>query len=66
MHDVVAAIEVIASEGLARATTRRIAEAADAPLGSLHYCFRSKDELIESVLARAASTISFGTACNAV
>jgi AcrR family transcriptional regulator len=52
-----AAIEVIASEGLARATTRRIAEAADAPLGSLHYCFRSKDELIESVLARAASTM---------
>jgi AcrR family transcriptional regulator len=52
-----AAVEVIASEGLARATTRRIAERADAPLGSLHYCFRNKDELIESVLARAVATM---------
>ena len=53
-----AAIEVIAAEGLAKATTRRIAERADAPLGALHYCFRNKRELILLVADRAASTIS--------
>jgi AcrR family transcriptional regulator len=52
-----AAVEVIADEGLSRATTRRIAERADAPLGALHYCFRNKDELMELVLQRGAVTL---------
>lgn len=53
-----AAIDVIAREGLARATTRRIAERADAPLGALHYCFRNKDELIQLVADRGAQELS--------
>ncbi|MCG2621375.1 TetR/AcrR family transcriptional regulator [Arthrobacter sp. I2-34] len=44
-----AAARVIAHDGLAAATTRRIAAEADAPLASLHYCFRSKDELLQEV-----------------
>lgn len=44
-----AAARVIAQDGLASATTRRIASEADAPLAALHYCFRSKDELLEEV-----------------
>src|ERR1700754_1929840 len=52
-----AAVEVIASEGLAKTTTRRIAETADAPLGALHYCFRNKDELMALVLERGATTL---------
>ena len=44
-----AAIQVIAREGVAKATTRRIAEAADAPAAALHYCFSSKDELFQAV-----------------
>ena len=44
-----AAAKVIADEGMERATTRRIAEAAGAPLASLHYCFRGKDELFDVV-----------------
>ena len=44
-----AAARVIAQEGLAAATTRRIAAEADAPLAALHYCFRSKDELLDEV-----------------
>ena len=44
-----AAIQVIAREGVAKATTRRIAEAADAPAAALHYCFSSKDELFRAV-----------------
>jgi len=44
-----AATKVIRTHGVVKATTRRIAEAAGAPLGSLHYCFRSKEELFEEV-----------------
>lgn len=52
-----AAIEVIATEGLARATTRRIAERADAPLGALHYCFRNKEELMQVVAEHGATEL---------
>jgi AcrR family transcriptional regulator len=52
-----AAIEVIATEGLPRATTRRIAERADATLGSLNHCFRGKDELMRVVLERGIATM---------
>lgn len=43
-------MHVIREEGLTRTTTRRIAAQANASLGSLHYCFRNKDEVIEGVL----------------
>lgn len=52
-----AAIDVIASEGLARLTTRRIAERADAPLGSLHYCFRNKAELLQLIAERGSQKL---------
>ncbi|UDH01195.1 TetR/AcrR family transcriptional regulator [Rhodococcus opacus] len=44
-----AAAKIIREEGLSKATTRRIAQEAKAPLGSLHYCFRDKEELFEAV-----------------
>ena len=44
-----AAARVIAAEGIVAATTRRIAAEADAPLAALHYCFRSKDDLLNEV-----------------
>jgi len=47
---VAAAARVIRKHGLAKATTRRIADEAGAPLASLHYCFRGKDELYEMVM----------------
>jgi AcrR family transcriptional regulator len=56
-HILDAAVEVIAAEGLARATTRRIAEQAESPLGALHYCFRNKDELMALVLERGRNTL---------
>ncbi|TDD21919.1 TetR/AcrR family transcriptional regulator [Nonomuraea diastatica] len=52
-----AAVRVIATEGLARATTRRIAEQAGVPLGTLHYCFRNKDELNLLILGRGRATM---------
>ena len=52
-----AAVEVLASEGLERLTTRRIAERAEAPLGALHYCFRNKDELTALVADRGAEML---------
>ncbi|MCV7060819.1 TetR family transcriptional regulator [Mycolicibacterium vaccae] len=47
---VAAATRVIREHGLSKATTRRIADEAGAPLASLHYCFRGKDELYEMVM----------------
>jgi AcrR family transcriptional regulator len=44
-----ATVKVIAEHGVANATTRRIAAAAGCPLASLHYVFRTKDELFYAV-----------------
>lgn len=41
---------MVAREGVAAATTRRIAEEAGLPLGLVHYWFASKDELLEEVV----------------
>ncbi|MGW3765780.1 TetR/AcrR family transcriptional regulator [Streptomyces sp. NPDC005131] len=46
-----AAVDVMAREGLERATTRRIAEQAGAPQGAVHYAFRDKNELLSAVIA---------------
>lgn len=40
---------MIAEYGVANATTRRIAAAANSPLASLHYVFHTKDELFDAV-----------------
>jgi AcrR family transcriptional regulator len=47
-----ATIDVIAVHGVDGATTRRIAEAAGAPLASIHYTFGSKEELVASAVDR--------------
>ena len=44
-----ATVRVIAEHGVANATTRRIAAAAGCPLASLHYVFKTKDELFYAV-----------------
>ena len=44
-----ATVKVIAEHGVANATTRRIAAEAGCPLASLHYVFRTKDELFYAV-----------------
>ncbi|MBA3418687.1 MAG: TetR family transcriptional regulator [Geodermatophilaceae bacterium] len=45
-----AAIRVAERDGIAATTTRRIAAEAGASLASVHYCFRSKQELLQEVL----------------
>ena len=45
-----AAIRVMTRDGVARATTRAIAQEADMPLGVFHYAFRSKQELMAMVV----------------
>ncbi|WP_326794452.1 TetR/AcrR family transcriptional regulator [Streptomyces sp. NBC_01808] len=52
-----AAVEVMATEGIEGATTRKIAERAGAPLGAIHYCFRNKEELIHLVMDRGAAML---------
>ncbi len=49
-----AAVRVIALHGVDGATTRRIADAANAPLATLHYCFASKEELFSEVFRHVA------------
>jgi AcrR family transcriptional regulator len=44
-----AAVEVIATHGIEGATTRRIAEQANANLAMLHYCYDSKEDLLGEV-----------------
>jgi len=46
---VAAARRIMAQEGFEAATTRAIAREAAVPLGIVHYCFHSKDELLEAV-----------------
>lgn len=53
-----AAIRVISSQGLAGATTRRIAEEAGASLATLHYCFESKVDLIAAAWAERAQRVA--------
>src|SRR5438309_2141167 len=47
---VTAAARVIARDGIAQTTTRAIAAEAGMPRGSFHYCFRSKDELLQELV----------------
>ncbi|HEY1973805.1 MAG TPA: TetR/AcrR family transcriptional regulator [Pseudonocardia sp.] len=47
---IAAASRVISREGVAGATTRRIAEEAGAPLAMLHYSFRNKEDLFAAVI----------------
>ena len=44
-----AAVEVIATHGIDGATTRRIADQAQANLAMLHYCYDSKEDLFADV-----------------
>ncbi|MFO7776817.1 MAG: TetR family transcriptional regulator [Nitriliruptoraceae bacterium] len=52
-----AAVEVIAEQGLPRATTRAITDRAGLALGAFHYVFASKDELLEAVIHRVVGDI---------
>ncbi|NBM17436.1 TetR/AcrR family transcriptional regulator [Streptomyces sp. GC420] len=45
-----AAVAVVERDGVAAATTRRIAEEAGLPLGTVHYWFADKDDLIQAVI----------------
>ena len=51
-----AAVEVIATHGIDGATTRRIAEQANANLAMLHYCYDSKEALFSDVYEYVSGT----------
>lgn len=53
-----AALDVIVEHGVAGATHRRIAEAADVPLGSMTYHFAGIDDLLRSAFEQVAETSS--------
>ncbi|MFD8204943.1 TetR/AcrR family transcriptional regulator [Streptomyces sp. NPDC059695] len=47
-----AALRVMIRDGVAKTTTRAVVGEAGLPLGAFHYCFRSKEELLHSVIER--------------
>ncbi len=51
---VAAAVRMIAAHGVEGATTRRIAQEANAPLATLHYCFAGKEVLFAAVFEYVA------------
>ncbi len=53
-----AAARVVSREGVADATTRKIATEAGIPLGKIHYWFASKDELLAAVVSEHVEELS--------
>lgn len=51
-------LDVIAEHGVAGTTHRRVAAAADVPLGSMTYHFRDMDELLTAAFTRLADTVA--------
>ncbi len=51
-------LDVIAEVGVAGASHRRVADAADVPLGSMTYHFTGMDELLKEVFTRFAGTVA--------
>lgn len=49
---IAAAFRVMVREGVTKATTRAIVSEAHMPLGVFHYCFSSREELLQEVLTR--------------
>jgi len=54
---IAATIEVMATSGLDTATSRRIAEAAEAPLASIHYTFGTLESLISTAYAEVLEEV---------
>lgn len=52
------ALDVIARHGVAGTTHRRVAEAADVPLGAMTYYFQGMEHLLQEAFAKLADTIS--------
>lgn len=53
-----AALELIAEEGVAGTSHRKVATRADVPLGSMTYHFASMDELLREAFSRFSSQVS--------
>lgn len=51
-------LDVIAKHGVAGTTHRRVAEAADVPLGAMTYYFRGMEDLLHEAFSKLASTLS--------
>jgi AcrR family transcriptional regulator len=49
---IAAALRVMVRDGVAKATTRAIVDEAKMPLGVFHYCFDSREELLQEVITR--------------
>jgi AcrR family transcriptional regulator len=59
---ITAARSVIAKEGVAATTTRRITQEAGLPHGAFHYWFSGKEELFEELIAEVIRELAEGVA----
>ncbi|AUS77736.1 TetR family transcriptional regulator [Actinoalloteichus sp. AHMU CJ021] len=55
---ITAALDLIAEEGVAGTSHRKVARAADVPLGSMTYHFTGMDELLREAFSRFAGAVS--------
>ncbi|MFE5295741.1 TetR/AcrR family transcriptional regulator [Streptomyces sp. NPDC056632] len=55
---VAAAMRVLSSAGVPAMTLRAVAAEADIPLGTLHYVFPAKDQLLRAVMSKVIGEIS--------
>jgi AcrR family transcriptional regulator len=55
---IAAAIRVMVRDGVTKATTRAIVSEAGMPLGVFHYCFDSREDLLQHVITRITDSIS--------
>ncbi len=54
---IAAALTIVERDGIAAATTRQIADEAGVPLGTVHYWFASKDDLLREVAAQLLTQV---------
>jgi AcrR family transcriptional regulator len=59
---VAAACDLVYRQGVARTTLADIAEAADVPVGNVYYYFKTKDDIIATVLHHHADQLASGVA----
>jgi AcrR family transcriptional regulator len=55
---VAAALAVLVEDGPGAVTTRRVAERAGAPLATVHYVFRDKDELLQAAAGEVMASFA--------
>lgn len=55
---IAAALRVMVRDGVGKATTRAISSEAGMTLGIFHYCFDSREQLLQEVITRITDSLA--------